>query len=156
MRVLALSVGKKHSIEYQAAILDFTSRILRYAEFDWQIIPPSKLQTAPEDVICTDEGGKILSHITNRDFVILLDERGTLISSVELSEKLQKVGNAEGQRIVCIIGGAFGVSQVVRERANFVWSISKLVFPHQIVRLLLAEQIYRACTILQGEKYHHQ
>jgi 23S rRNA (pseudouridine1915-N3)-methyltransferase len=156
MRIVALSVGKKHEEDYRSAILDFSRRIGRYADFEWVIVVPSKAQTAPEDVIRAEEGNKILTHLTNRDFVILLDERGANISSPELADKIQKAGNEEGLRIVCIIGGAFGVSPEVRSRANFVWSLSKLVFPHQIARLLLAEQIYRALTILKGEKYHHE
>jgi 23S rRNA (pseudouridine1915-N3)-methyltransferase len=156
MRIIALSVGKKHEEEYRSAILDFSRRIERYADLEWIIVAPSKLQSSPDETIRSEEGDRILAHITHRDFVVLLDERGVNISSVELSHKIQKAANEEGLRIVCIIGGAFGVSPDVRNRANFIWSLSKLVFPHQIVRLLLAEQIYRALTILKGEKYHHE
>lgn len=156
MRIVALSVGKKHEEEYRGAILDFSGRIERYADFEWIIVSPSKTQSAPEEAIRAEEGNKILTYITNRDFVILLDERGVNISSPELADKIQKAGNEEGLRIVCIIGGAFGVSPEVRSRANFIWSLSKLVFPHQVARLLLVEQIYRSLTILKREKYHHE
>ena len=89
------------------------------------------------------------------DYVILLDERGENISSPELSQKL---GGAfiSGKQVTIIIGGAYGVSQEVREKANFVWSISNLVFPHELMRVLLAEQIYRAQEIYRGSKYHHE
>lgn len=89
------------------------------------------------------------------DYVILLDERGENISSPELSQKL---GGAfiSGKQVTIIIGGAYGVSQEVREKTNFVWSISNLVFPHELMRVLLAEQIYRAQEIYRGSKYHHE
>lgn len=156
MRIAILTIGKKHDEEYRTTIDDFSGRILHYAELEWKILPQSKQQSASVDVIKLDEGARILDQISNRDYVVLLDEQGKNISSVEFSEKLQQIGNMEGQRIVCIIGGAFGVSGEVKKRADFIWSLSKLVFPHQIVRLLLVEQIYRALTILKGEKYHHQ
>ena len=87
--------------------------------------------------------------------MILLDERGKNISSPELSKILMN-GFVNSQNFVIVIGGAFGVADELRQRANFVWSLSKLVFPHQIVRLILVEQIYRAQEISSGGKYHHE
>ena len=98
---------------------------------------------------------RILEKIKPSDFVILLDERGKNISSPELAKMLLN-GFVNSQNFVIIIGGAFGVSEELRKRANFVWSLSKLVFPHQIVRLILVEQIYRAQEISSGGKYHHE
>ena len=89
------------------------------------------------------------------EYVILLDERGTNISSPELSKKLSDAFTS-GKQVVIIIGGAFGVSDKVREKADFVWSVSNLVFPHELMRILLSEQIYRAQEIYRGSKYHHQ
>lgn len=89
------------------------------------------------------------------EYVILLDERGENISSPELSCKLEKAF-LNGQRVVLIIGAAYGVSEEVRQKANFVWSISRLVFPHELMRVMLAEQIYRAQEITRGGHYHHQ
>lgn len=91
---------------------------------------------------------------SGRDFVVLLDERGENISSPELADKLERAFNS-GREIVLIIGGAYGVSEEVRKRADFVWSYSKLVFPHMLARVMAIEQIYRAQEISRGGKYHH-
>lgn len=90
------------------------------------------------------------------DYLILLDEKGKMISSEELAALLNKMKDTGTKTAIILIGGAFGVSDAILKRANFVWSLSKLVFPHQIVRLILAEQVYRAYTILNNGKYHHQ
>ena len=89
------------------------------------------------------------------EYVILLDERGENISSPELSERLSSAFTS-GKQVTIIIGGAYGVSEEVRKRADFVWSVSNLVFPHELMRILLSEQIYRAQEIYRGSKYHHQ
>lgn len=102
-----------------------------------------------------EEGKKLLKEILPGDYVVLLDERGKQFSSVDLSAFILKISNESFKRIVFIIGGAYGADQTIREKANFTWSLAKLVFPHMLVRLILAEQLYRACTILKNEKYHH-
>ncbi|MBR5621036.1 23S rRNA (pseudouridine(1915)-N(3))-methyltransferase RlmH [Candidatus Saccharibacteria bacterium] len=88
-------------------------------------------------------------------YVILLDERGENISSPELSQRLEKAF-LNGKQVVVIIGGAFGVTEETRKKADFVWSVSKLVFPHELMRVMLSEQIYRAQEISRGGKYHHE
>ncbi|HMP88156.1 MAG TPA: 23S rRNA (pseudouridine(1915)-N(3))-methyltransferase RlmH, partial [Lacibacter sp.] len=85
-----------------------------------------------------------------------LDERGKHISSEELAGFINQRSNESCKNIVFLIGGAYGLDPTVLERARFTWSLSRLVFPHQLVRLILAEQVYRACTILRNEKYHHK
>jgi 23S rRNA (pseudouridine1915-N3)-methyltransferase len=85
-----------------------------------------------------------------------LDEKGKELSSPELAKFLQQRANEGNKNVVFLVGGAFGVDARIMKRANFTWSLSKLVFPHQLVRLILAEQLYRAATILRNEKYHHQ
>lgn len=106
------------------------------------------------------EEEKLAKKLANWEFkpqklVILADERGANISSIELSEKLVKAFNAS-RGVVVIIGGAFGVSEEVREKADFVWSFSRLVFPHMLMRVMMVEQIYRAQEIAHGGKYHHE
>jgi 23S rRNA (pseudouridine1915-N3)-methyltransferase len=101
------------------------------------------------------EGETILEWLKKEDYLVLLDERGKSLTSPELAEFLQTRANESTKTIVFLIGGAFGVDESVVKRANAKWSLSKLVFPHQLVRLILAEQLYRACTILRNEKYHH-
>lgn len=102
-----------------------------------------------------EESGRILKRLNDSNYVVLLDERGTNIDSTTLSDELVALLD-KSQQIVIIIGGAFGVDNTVFERANYVWSLSKLVFPHQLVRLILAEQMYRAQEIAGGKPYHHE
>lgn len=147
MKILFLSVGKKHEPSIAEAINDFTSRVSRYASAEWKLIPSNDSKDK--------EGDSILKALDQRDFVALLDERGSELSSEGLSEFIDARLNASTHRLVFIIGGAYGVSESVEERANVTLALSKLVFPHQLVRLILAEQVYRAFTILKGEKYHH-
>ena len=87
---------------------------------------------------------------------ILLDEKGKNISSPQLANIIQQRANESCKQLVFLIGGAFGVDETIVQRANFTWSLSNLVFPHMLVRFMLAEQVYRACSILRNEKYHHQ
>jgi 23S rRNA (pseudouridine1915-N3)-methyltransferase len=102
-----------------------------------------------------EESERILSRIGSREFAILLDERGDEIDSPEFAQLLDKTFTA-GRSVTIIIGGAYGVDDRVHQRADYVWSLSPLVFPHQLVRLILAEQLYRAQSITAGHPYHHQ
>jgi len=145
MNIICITVGKKHEHMYAEAIADFEHRILNYARFDWVYIEPSHI---------VNESEAILSKIQPDDCVIVLDEKGKNYSSEQFANLLEKADNQSKKRVVFIIGGAYGVTDKVLEQGN-VMSLSQLVFPHQLVRLILAEQIYRACTIRKGEKYHH-
>ncbi|MEJ7671383.1 MAG: 23S rRNA (pseudouridine(1915)-N(3))-methyltransferase RlmH [Chitinophagaceae bacterium] len=89
------------------------------------------------------------------DVLIVLEEKGKQLTSEKLAELIQLYANKSAKNLVFLIGGAYGIDQKIINRANFVWSLSQLVFPHQLVRLILAEQVYRACTIIRNEKYHH-
>lgn len=97
----------------------------------------------------------IMEWVKPDDYLVLLDERGKQFSSASLAVFLQTKANESTKKLIFLIGGAYGVDEVIAKRANHKWSLSQLVFPHQLVRLILAEQIYRACTILRNEKYHH-
>lgn len=135
----------------------FTKRIGSYFPAEWVIVPPLKnaasLQ-APE--LKKKEGEQILALLKKEDCLVLLDERGKQYNSEGLAAFIQARANESTKNLVFLIGGAFGVDEAVQQRARFQWSLSQLVFPHQLVRLILAEQVYRACTILRNEKYHHQ
>ena len=156
MKILLCSIGKQHDSELKAAIEDFTKRITNYFSVEWLIIPPPKnAGILSSDDLKKSEAASFLQKLTKEDYLILLDERGKNISSLALATLLQQRGNESTKRIVFLIGGAFGVEESVFKRANFVWSLSQLVFPHMIVRLILAEQVYRACSIIKNEKYHH-
>ncbi|MBV9963000.1 MAG: 23S rRNA (pseudouridine(1915)-N(3))-methyltransferase RlmH [Parafilimonas sp.] len=155
MKLQFINIGKPHDENLKTAIEDFTKRINNYYKTEWLIIPPVKNATAlSTEELKKQEGKIIISKITEADFLVLLDETGKEFNSVELASFISQ-RTAATKQIIFLIGGAFGVSNEIKQRANFMWSLSKLVFPHMIVRLILAEQVYRACTILRNEKYHH-
>ena len=156
MKFQFINIGKPHDETLKKVIEDFTRRINKYYTAEWLIIPSIKnAAVLPEAELKKQEGKSIISKINKDDFLLLLDETGKQLSSVELASFLEQKSNAGIRSIIFLIGGAFGVSDEIKQRANFTWSLSKLVFPHMIVRLILAEQVYRACTILRNEKYHH-
>lgn len=155
MKLQFINIGKPHDENLKTAIEDFTKRINNYYKTEWLIIPPVKNATAlSTEELKKQEGKIIISKITEADFLVLLDETGKEFNSVELASFISQ-RTAATKQIIFLIGGAFGVSNEIKQRANFMWSLSKLVFPHMLVRLILAEQVYRACTILRNEKYHH-
>ena len=153
MKITIITAGKSHDADMKASIEDFSKRIEKYYPFNWQVLSTKQYSVAADQK--KYESGIILAQLTKDDFVILLDERGKNISSPDVAELIQQAAISSRKRMVFIIGGAYGVEQSVFERANLVWSLSKLVFPHMLVRLILAEQLYRACTIIRNEKYHH-
>jgi 23S rRNA (pseudouridine1915-N3)-methyltransferase len=102
------------------------------------------------------EGEIILDWVKNDHYLVALDERGKELNSEQLAGFIQARANESVKTLVFVIGGAFGLDKAVLKNANFTWSLSQLTFPHQLVRLILAEQVYRACTIIRNEKYHHK
>jgi 23S rRNA (pseudouridine1915-N3)-methyltransferase len=154
LKLSIFSVGKNHDTYIKEGVDQFTKRITYYYPIDWQLITPSKLTDAIQ--IKKAEATSILKALTTNDVLILLDEKGKMLSSPGLANLIQQKANQSAQRIVFLIGGAYGVDDEIKKRANFTWSISDLVFPHMLVRLILAEQVYRACSILANEKYHHE
>jgi 23S rRNA (pseudouridine1915-N3)-methyltransferase len=122
-------------------------RILRYLPIEWVYIV--------HDVTKEKEGEKIMSHLKKEDYVVLLDEKGRDMKSEALAELIENRMVDSVKRMVFVIGGAYGVSKSIEERANYIWKLSSLVFPHMLVRVILVEQVYRAMTIIKGEKYHH-
>ncbi len=150
------SVGKAHEPYVKEGVELFTKRISHYYAAEWQIIAsPKNAAVLNNDDLKKKEGEAILNLLQKDDFLVLLDERGKNISSEQLAAHIQQQANNSTKKMVFLIGGAYGVSDEVMQRANFKWSLSQLVFPHQLVRLILAEQVYRACTIIKNEKYHH-
>lgn len=136
--------GKKTSGEYGWLIRDYEKRVRKPFDFSFQFF----------------EGEKLDEYLAKWPFnpgqyVIVTDERGKIISSSELSEKFEREFN-QSKEVVIIIGGAYGIPEEIREKADFVWSFSKLVFPHMLARLIVAEQIYRAQEIAHGGRYHHE
>jgi 23S rRNA (pseudouridine1915-N3)-methyltransferase len=157
MRLSFWSVGKNHEPYVKAAVEEFTNRISKYYKTDWTIIPqPKNAGMLSEMDLKKKEGETILQWLEKDDYLVALDERGKQISSEGLAAFIQARANESTKRIVFLIGGAFGLDDAVLKKADFKWSLSQLVFPHQLVRLILAEQVYRACTINRNEKYHHK
>lgn len=154
MKLSIWSVGKPNESYIKEGIDQFTKRIGHYYPIDWQLISPSK-HSEPSQ-IKKGEAASILKALAPTDVLILLDEKGKMLSSPGLAKLIQQKANQSAQRLIFLIGGAYGVDDEIKSRANFTWSISELVFPHMLVRLLLAEQVYRACSIIANEKYHHE
>ena len=157
MKIQLWSVGKAHDDYVSEGITVFTKRISKYYPVEWKIFPPARqtVNTLEAD-IRKNEAASILNALHKDDFLVLLDERGKVISSPKLASLIEHWANSSVRQLIFLIGGAFGVDPTVKLRANYTWSLSDLVFPHQLVRLMLAEQVYRACTIIRNEQYHHE
>ena len=157
MKIHRWSVGKTHESYVKDGVEDFTKRISKYFPVEWKILAAAKQTTNSIEVdIKKNEAQNILNGLQKDDYLVLLDEKGKQISSPRVATLLEERANSSVKNLVFLIGGAFGVDEQIKTRANFIWSFSPLVFPHQLVRLMLAEQIYRACTIIRNEKYHHE
>ena len=152
MTIQIIAVGKKHESWIIEGIERYQKRLKQPFLIEWVLLSHSSLN---DNSARRDESQRILSRLNPNDYVILLDERGKNINSPELSELLTYPLESS-KKVVIIIGGAYGVDDTVHQRSNFVWSLSKLVFPHQLVRLILMEQIYRAQEIAGGGPYHHE
>ncbi|MFT4204814.1 MAG: 23S rRNA (pseudouridine(1915)-N(3))-methyltransferase RlmH [Chitinophagaceae bacterium] len=156
MKLQFWSIGKPHENYVSSGIEDFTKRVNNYFSCEWKIIAPLKNAVSLSvEQLKKQEAKTILDSLQSDDILILLDERGKMLDSPGLANAIQQYANQSSKRLVFLIGGAFGVDDLVFKRADFVWSLSRLVFPHMLARLILSEQVYRACTILKGEKYHH-
>ena len=156
MKIHLWSIGKNHEAYVKHGVEDFTRRISNYYPAQWTIIPsPKNAGMLSEMDLKKKEASTILEWLQKDDYLIVLDEKGKELSSKGLAEFIQVRANESVKNLVFLIGGAYGLDEVVLKKAHFKWSLSQLTFPHQLVRLLLAEQLYRACTILRNEKYHH-
>lgn len=156
MKIHLWSFGKGHESFIKEGADLFTKRIENYFSVEWNILQGPKNGGKMEPVILKQKEGEIiLSMIAKEDYLVLLDERGKSFSSEAFADFIEKRTVESVKNIIFLIGGAYGVSEPVMLRANLKWSLSTLVFPHQLVRLILAEQIYRACSIMRHEKYHH-
>ena len=156
MKTLLIMVGKTVNKHFVAGINDYCERISHYMPFDTLVIPELKnTRKLTEEQQKVAEGELILKQLQSTDMVVLLDEHGKEMRSVEFAQWIhQKQMNS--RRLLLIIGGPYGFSSDVKKRANGEISLSKMTFSHQMIRLLLVEQIYRAHTILKNEPYHHE
>jgi 23S rRNA (pseudouridine1915-N3)-methyltransferase len=156
MKITLISIGKTDNQHLQVLINDYIKRLGFYASFTFVVIPDiKKAKNLSEIQQKKVEGTEILKRIISSDTLILLDENGKSLSSVGLSEFLQKKMNSGLKNLVFGIGGPYGFSEEIYQRANGKISLSKMTFSHQMVRLFIIEQLYRAFTILKNEPYHH-
>lgn len=157
MNLTLLTVGRTEVSWVREGLELYTSRLKHYVPFKLEEIPHLKGTAAlTEQSIKDKEGEIILSKIRPSDILILLDEHGKEYRSVEFSKYIEQLLSRSSQDIVFVIGGAYGFSQAVYDRANAKVSLSKMTFSHQMVRVIFTEQLYRAFTILKGEPYHHE
>lgn len=155
MRITLIQVGKTRFPYLQEGISDYQKRIEHYVNFDEITIPDLKnTKNLSITEVKKKEGDQILKIVDKSAYLVLLDERGKQYSSEEFADFIKKSMNS-GRDIVLLIGGAYGFSEDVYSRANDKISFSKMTFSHQLVRLIFAEQLYRAMTIIKGEPYHH-
>lgn len=140
----------------EPAIAHYLQKLRPWCPVELIIIPPPKkgISPTPEATMLAEEA-IILKRLQPQHHLILLDERGRQLSSPELAASFQTLMNSSTKTLVLLIGGAYGVGEAVKKRADKIWSLSKLVFPHQLVRLVVAEQVYRAFSILNNSAYHH-
>ena len=156
MKTELILVSKTTDKHLTAGIDDYVSRICHYLPFAITVIPELKnTKNMTEEQQKVREGELILQKIQPSDTVVLLDEHGKEFRSIEFADWLQKKQNT-ARRLVFVIGGPYGFSESIYKRADEQLSLSKMTFSHQMVRLLFVEQIYRACTIIKGEPYHHE
>ncbi len=157
MNIKLIAIGKTDNKNLQALIEEYQKRLSFYIKFEMEIIPDIKnVKNLSEIQQKEKEGELILSKVSPTDYLILLDENGKTYTSVEFANELQKKMNAGIKTLVYVIGGPYGFSEAVYQKAQQKISLSKMTFSHQMVRLFFIEQVYRGFTILRNEPYHHQ
>ena len=157
MNIKLIAIGKTDSAALQQLISTYEKRLVRYINFELQLLPDIKnSKSLTEELQKVKEGELILSNVESSHYLILLDERGKEYTSVAFADELQKKMNTSIKQLTFVIGGPYGFSQEVYNRANGKLSLSKLTFSHQMIRLFFIEHLYRAFTFLRNEPYHHQ
>lgn len=157
MKIVLLQTGKTNDRNIASIMDDYAARIRKYNNFEIITAPDLKnTRNMPVTELKLKEGKKILQLISSEDHVILLDEKGKEMRTVEFAAFLEKNLLLQKKRFVFVIGGAWGFSDEVYSRSDMSLSLSKMTFPHQLVRLLFTEQLYRAFTFIKGEPYHHE
>lgn len=158
MKITLLTVGKIKEKYLRDGISEYTKRLSRYCKLDIIEVAdektPDRASAAEELQIKNTEGERLLKYVKDSDYVITLAIDGTMLDSVELSQKLENLGIQGESSIVLVIGGSLGLSDAVLKRADYKLSFSKMTFPHQLMRMILLEQIYRAYRIMNKEPYH--
>ena len=157
MTIKLITIGKTDSPELHMLICTYQNRLKHYVKFELELLPDIKnAKNLSETAQKEKEGELILKKLKDTDLLVLLDENGKMYSSVDFSHYLQKKMNAGTKSLILAIGGPYGFSDAVHRKADGKISLSKMTFSHQMVRLIVVEQLYRAFTILRNEPYHHQ
>lgn len=158
MKITILTVGKVKEKFYRQAIEEFEKRLSRYCKLEIIEVQdektPDRASETEENQIKEKEGQRLLKYIKDDAWVCALAIEGKMLDSVELSQKMEQMGIAGTSHMIFVIGGSLGLADEVLKRADFKLSFSKMTFPHQLMRVILLEQIYRAYRIMQGEPYH--
>lgn len=157
MKILLLVIGKTDAAYIRAGIEEYEKRLVRYVPYEMKVLADVKnSKSMSEPVQKEKEGELLLGELQGSDWVVLLDENGKQYTSVGFSEYISQKMVAGLKRLVFVIGGPYGFSEEVYKRANDKISLSRMTFSHQMVRMIFAEQLYRAMTIMRGEPYHHE
>lgn len=157
MKINLLVIGKTDAVYLIDAINEYKRRLEHYIPFELQIIPDIKnSKNLSEDQQKEKEGELILKNVQSGDYLVLLDERGKEFSSIQFASYIEKKTHIVSKRLIFVIGGPYGFSNNVYNRASEKLSISKMTFSHQMIRMIFVEQLYRAMTILNNEPYHHE
>ena len=153
MKLRVISISKDDNEKTGELFSDYINRLKHYIPFETLNIKPQKASSPAEQQ--RSDASLLLKKLLPDEYVVLLDERGKQLNSVQLSDFITKNLNSSKRSLVFVVGGAYGFDQTVYERSNELLSLSKMTLPHQLAKVLLAEQLYRAFTILRNEKYHH-
>lgn len=157
MKTILLAIGKTDSQYFIEGIEEYRKRLEHYIPFEIQIIPDLKnTKNLSSEQQKEKEGNLILKNLQAGDYIVLLDENGKEYSSIKFAEYIEKKTYTITKRLIFVIGGPYGFSQTVYEKANEKLTLSRMTFSHQMVRLIFIEQLYRAMTILNNEPYHHE
>jgi len=157
MKIILLQTGKTSEKYIAEGVDEFSSRIKKYAVFETITIPEQKnTKNMPVEDQKIREGKLILQSVSRDDYMVMLDEKGREYDTKEFADRLEKIFQLSKKRLVFVIGGPWGFSNDVYDRADLKFSLSRLTFSHQLVRLLFAEQLYRVLTVIKGDPYHHK
>jgi 23S rRNA (pseudouridine1915-N3)-methyltransferase len=156
MKIQVLVIGKTEKKWLREAIEEYSNRIQKYISFEIKELPDIKNASSMPEVTRRKKEGELLLPYLQDAYIVLADEQGKEYRSVELAAWINKLMNYSGKNLVLVIGGPYGFSEEIYQRANEKISLSKMTFSHQMVRIILIEQMYRSFTILKGEPYHHE
>ncbi len=157
MKIVVLAIGKTNERYLIDAISDYQKRLSHYLPFELEILPePKNTKNLSFNQQKEKSSEQILKFVQESDFLVLLDDKGKTHTSLEFSAYMERKMTAGNKRLIFVIGGPYGFSTSLYKRANEKFSLSKMTFSHQMVRLIFLEQLYRAMTILKGEPYHHE